>query len=262
MYLHYSTILVEMEDTLCILSMNRPKLRNAINEAMLDDLNDFLEKAKDDPRIRALVITGAGKGFSPGADVGDWNDIYESGEESLWVPKGQAMIKALKRFPKPVIAAVNGVAVGAGCDMALAADICYGSTTARFSQAYVKMGFSPDNGGTYLLPRIVGWRKATEMIFTGDAVNAEEACRIGLLNYITAPEDLLPLAKEMGQKLAKGPTVAITQAKANLEKSWLLDFDAELEQEKQSGDICEKTEDTIEAVKAFVEKREPVFKGR
>lgn len=262
MYRAYSTILVEMEETLCTLTMNRPDLRNAISETMLDDMNDFLEKAKDDPNIRALVITGAGKGFSAGADVGDWNEVYETGVESQWVPKGQKLIKALKKFPKPVIAAVNGVAVGAGCDLALAADICYGSPQARFSQAYVKMGFSPDNGGTWLLPRIVGWRKATEMIFTGDIIDAEEAYRLGLLNYITPAEELLPQAKAMAKRLAEGPTVAITQAKALLDKSWLLDFEAELEEELKAGDICAQTEDTVEAVKAFVEKRKPNFKGR
>jgi 2-(1,2-epoxy-1,2-dihydrophenyl)acetyl-CoA isomerase len=260
MYSGYNTIAVEIEENLCTLTLNRPDKRNAINETMLEELIDFLAKAKDDSNVRALVITGAGKGFSAGADVGEWE--AEDPEEADWVGKGHRMMLALKDLPKPVIAAVNGVAVGAGCDMALAADVRFGSSYARFGQAYIKVGYCPDNGGTYLLPRIVGWGKATEMIFTGDIVEADEAHRIGILNHLTTPENLLAEATAFAKRLAEGPTVAIAQAKINLNKSWLLDFEAELEEERKGGDICHETEDNQEALKAFVEKRKPVYKGR
>lgn len=264
----YKNILVEVENGLCTLTLNRPEVRNAINSGMLKDLNDFLPKAKEDPEIRALVITGAGKGFSSGADLGEWDEVNDAGGEGAdleganWVTWGHNMILGLKNFPKPVIAAVNGAAAGAGCDMALAADIRFGSTNAKFGEAYINVGYCPDNGGTYLLPRVVGWSKATEMIFTGDLVKAEEALKIGLIDHLTTPEDLMTEAKAFARRLAEGPTVAIGQSKLLLAKSWYNSFESQLDAESAAGEVCQATEDSAEAVKAFAERRAPVFKGR
>ena len=146
--------------------------------------------------------------------------------------------------------------------MALAADVRYGSTNAKFGEAYVNVGYCPDNGGTYLLPRVVGWSKAAEMIFTGDLVKAEEALAIGLITHLTTPEELLNEAKAFAQRLAQGPTVAIGQSKLLLAKSWYNEFEAQLDEEGKAGEVCQATEDSLEAVKAFAERRAPVFKGR
>ena len=179
-----------------------------------------------------------------------------------WVVYGHEMMERMVNFPKPLIAAVNGAAAGGGCDLTLAADIRFASTKAKFLEAYINVGYNPDNGGTYLLPRIVGWSKAAEMIYSGEAVKADEAKEIGLVSYVCEPENLLAEAQAFANKLAHGPTVAITQCKKLLLQSWHNNFTQQLEAEAKCGEICQETEDSVEAVKAFAEGRKPEFKGR
>ena len=264
MFKDYQHLLVETKNNLLIVTLNRPDRLNALSESTLDELYDLLNSVVKNG-IRAVLITGAGRAFCSGADVKDWSAKEEGKKEKAddsWTPKAHRIIKMIRELPIPIIAAVNGVAVGAGCDLALACDIRIGSINARFGQAYIRIGFSPDCGGTYFLPRLVGWGKAAEMIFTGEIINAEEAYRIGLLNRLVKPEELIENAIDFSLKLANGPTVAIGLAKHNLNGSWLLSLDDELKQELTAGAICAKTLDHKEALRAIVEKREPKYIGK
>ncbi len=160
------------------------------------------------------------------------------------------------------IAAVNGVAVGAGCDITLASDLRVASTTARFGQAYIKLAFCPDAGGSFLLPRLIGEARAMEMIYTGRMIQADEADRIGLLNALVEPEALMETAQELAGRLAKGPTVAIGLSKQNIRQNALLTIEEALLNERRAGNICGKTEDAKEGLAATIERRDANFKGR
>jgi enoyl-CoA hydratase/carnithine racemase len=168
----------------------------------------------------------------------------------------------MREAPQPIIAAVNGAAAGAGMNLALGCDIRIASTTAKFTQAFVKRGLHPDWGGTYFLPRVVGMAKACEMIFTGEVIDAAEALRLGIVSRVVAPEELLPTAYEVARRIAAGPPVAIRLAKRSLYANEDLDLRGALQIETMAQNICFETEDATEGIRAFGEKRTPVFKGR
>ena len=265
MYSNYKTIKVEMDGNVAILTLNRPEVYNALNMDMALEMKDFYDKATEDGNIRCLLLTGAGKGFCSGADLGAWdgmNDDAATEAIAAWNVADHAMIETMQKMVKPVVVAVNGPAAGAGCDMTLTGDIRFASTKSKFLEAYIKVGYPPDVGGSWLLPRVVGMPKATQMILTGDAVPAEEALKIGLADHVCEPENLLADAMAYAQKLAGGPTVAIIEAKKLLKNTWFINFHEALEAEMAAGNICETTEDSIEAIKAFNEGRKPVYKGR
>src|SRR3954452_17282241 len=205
----YQHILWEQQAGVGIVTLNRPAAMNALNRPHLVELNRAVQRAEFDPRVRSLVITGAGRAFSAGADVKEWGSPGGADEEPSagWIDLAHALITRIYRLPKPVVAAVNGVAVGAGCDIALAADLRVASTAARFGQAYVKLGYCPDAGGSFLLPRLIGEARAMELIYTGRIIDAAEADRIGLLNALVEPDQLMSTALELAGRLAQGPTI-------------------------------------------------------
>jgi enoyl-CoA hydratase/carnithine racemase len=260
----YQNILWEQQDGVGIITLNRPNALNALNRQHLFELNHAVERATFDESVRSLVITGAGRGFSAGADVKEWGSgSAEDDEPSAgWIDLAHGLIMKIYRLPKPVVAAVNGVAVGAGCDIALAADLRVASTAARFGQAYIKLGFCPDAGGSFLLPRLVGEARAMEMIYTGRIIEATEADRIGLLNRLVEPEELMPAALELAGQLAKGPTVAIGLSKENIRQNAFLNIEDALRNERRAGQICGRTEDAKEGLAATIERREANFQGR
>jgi 2-(1,2-epoxy-1,2-dihydrophenyl)acetyl-CoA isomerase len=172
------------------------------------------------------------------------------------------VLLAMRDAAKPVIAAVNGAAAGAGMNLALGCDIRLASTAAKFTQAFVKRGLHPDWGGTYFLPRLVGMAKACELIFTGEIIDAQEALRLGIVNAVYSPEELMPAAYELARKIAAGPPVAIRLAKRALYHSEETDLRGALEFETFAQNVCSETEDAREGIRAFVEKRAPSFKGR
>lgn len=259
----YQNILWERDGGVACITLNRPEALNALNRAHLRELNDAVQRAAFDPGVRCLLITGAGRGFSAGADVKEW-DAGSSEEEpgAGWIDLAHSLIMRIYRLPKPVVAAVNGVAVGAGCDIALASDLRVASTKARFGQAYIRLGYCPDAGGSFLLPRLIGEARAMEMIYTGRIIDAEEANRIGLLNALVEPEELLPTAKELAGRLAKGPTIAIGLSKENIRQNAHLNIEDALRNERRSGEICGRTEDAKEGLAATIERREANFQGR
>lgn len=265
--MEWTRILWEVSDGVGVATLNRPERLNALDVPTLAELDTIAEHAWNRDDIRCLVITGAGRGFSAGADVKEWSSGESAGAErdrgaDGWVGRMHRLMSRLYRLPKPVIAAVNGVAVGGGCDLALVADLRIASTAARFGEVYVGVGFCPDAGGSFLLPRLIGPTKAAELIFTGRIIDATEADELGLLNALVAPEDLMATTLEWAGRLAAGPTVAIGLAKENLRQNVDLSFEDALRNERRAGQICGQTEDHREGLRATVEKRQAAFRGR
>lgn len=258
-------LLYEKKGRIGIITLNRPEVRNAFNMSMINNWHMTLEQVKDDPEVRVLIITGAGKAFCAG---GDLNEIQENVTKSpierkdyLW--KGIHKIAlTLLEIDKPVIAAMNGPAYGAGLDMALLCDIRLASANAQFSESYVKIGLVPGNGGTYLLPKLIGMAKAMELFFTADVIDAEEAKRIGLVNEVYSAEDLLEQAIKMAEKIADGPPIQLGMIKRQLLQSMNGSLKEHLDFASSNMALVMETEDRREAFNAFLEKRKPQFKGR
>lgn len=257
-------ILWEERDGVGIVTLNRPDRLNALDLRTIEELDHVAERAWNRPSVRCLLITGSGRGFSAGADVKEWStgEGEHDPDRDPWVLAMHRLMTRLYRMPKPVIAAVNGVAVGGGFDLALVADLRIASTTARFGEVYVRVGFCPDAGGSFLLPRLIGPTKAAELIFTGRIIDAPEADRLGLLNAVVDPESLMDTAMEWASRLAAGPTVAIGLAKENIHANLDVSFEEALRNERRAGEICGMTEDHKEGLRATVEKRDPVFQGQ
>src|SRR6059036_143524 len=201
----YECLLYETKDRVATLTLNRPERLNALGGTLLEDLTDGLTRAIDDPDVHVIVITGAGKGFCAGGDVKAMQDANAAGRtrplDERVAPSRDRTVLLMRDSPKPLIAAVNGAAAGAGMNLALACDIRIASSAARFSQAFVKRGLHPDWGGTYFLPRIIGMAKACELIFTGDLIDAAEALRLGLVSEVVPPAELLPRAHALAGKI-------------------------------------------------------------
>ena len=262
----YQCLLYDVQDRVATLTLNRPERLNALGGTLREDLYDAVAKSAADPNVGVLVITGAGRGFCSGGDVKSMSEREQAAAppptSERWAPIRDRVILAMRDCPKPVIAAVNGAAAGAGMNLALACDMRIASTAAKFTQAFVKRGLAPDWGGTWFLPRIVGTAKACELIFTGDAIDAAEALRLGIVNSVVAPEDLMATAVQLARRIAAGPAVAIQLAKRAIYHGQDADLRAGLEFETFAQGICRETEDSKEGVRAFVEKRAPVFRGR
>ncbi|WP_051265659.1 enoyl-CoA hydratase/isomerase family protein [Nakamurella lactea] len=255
-----TSVKLNIDGNVGIVTLNRPDRLNAIDSATIGDLDRVFAEIAINDAVRAVVITGAGRAFCAGADVQEWSEGDKPDDEA-WPPKMHRFMSRLYWLPKPVIAAVNGVAVGAGCDITLTADIRIASTAARFGEVYMRLGFCPDAGGSFLLPRIVGESRAAEMIYTGRIIEAAEADSIGLVSEVVSPDELLPRAMEVAGGLAAGPTTAIGIAKQNLRHNSLVSFDEALRIELRGGELCGKTADHVEGLKATVEKRQPKFVG-
>jgi 2-(1,2-epoxy-1,2-dihydrophenyl)acetyl-CoA isomerase len=262
----YESLIYESKDHVATLTLNRPERLNALGGTLREDLFDGLTRAIDDADVRAIVITGAGKGFCAGGDVKAMQDANEAGRTrpltERVAPSRDRTVLLMRDSPKPIIAAVNGAAAGAGMNLALACDIRLASSTAKFSQAFVRRGLHPDWGGTYFLPRVVGMAKACEMIFTGQIVDADEALRLGIVTAVHPPERLLAATYELAAKIAQGPPIAIRLARRALYHNLEADLRSALEFETFAQNICTDTDDSREGIRAFVEKREPKFSGR
>jgi 2-(1,2-epoxy-1,2-dihydrophenyl)acetyl-CoA isomerase len=262
----YKCLLYEVKDGIATLTLNRPERLNALGDTLREDLQDAVTRASADPEVRVMIVTGAGRGFCSGGDVKAMNERRESRAErpltDKVAPGRDQTVQALRDAPKPVIAAVNGAAAGAGMNLALCCDMRLASTAAKFAQAFVRRGLHPDWGGTYFLPRIVGTAKACELIFTGEVIDAQEALRLGIVSAVHEPEELMPAALALARKIADGPPVAIRLAKRAIYHNAECDLRQALEFETFAQNICYETEDAAEGIRAFVDKRPPSFKGR
>jgi enoyl-CoA hydratase/carnithine racemase len=262
----YECLLYEVKDGIATLTLNRPERLNALGGTLRQDLHDAVTRAGADPEVRVMVVTGAGKGFCSGGDVKAMGEAKAGQRERPLLekiaPGRDRTLLAMREAPQPIIAAVNGAAAGAGMNLALGCDLRIASTSAKFTQAFVKRGLHPDWGGTYFLPRVVGMAKACEMIFTGEMIDAAEALRLGIVSRVVAPEELLPTAYDLARRIAAGPPVAIRLAKRSLYANEDLDLRGALQMETMAQNICFETEDATEGIRAFGEKRAPIFKGR
>lgn len=258
------------EDRVAILTLNRPAKLNAVNLLMLTEIKTIMEKVRDDDNIRALVITGADPAFCSGADVDELVKPLLTGGPSA-APRTNESVDPLARFIlpvsrmaklKPTIAAVNGVTAGAGLSLAAACDIRIASEKATFMSAFIRRGLTPDNGLTYFLPRIVGMAKALEIMLTGDTIDAKAAVQIGLVNRVVPHADLINEARKLGTRIAEGPPLAIQLTKRAAYRGVHSDLETQLDLETHMLRLCAETEDFKEGIKAFLEKRKPIYGGK
>ncbi len=255
------TLLVERAPNgVVTLTLNRPERKNAMNAAMFNELLAVFREVDASTSDRVLVITGAGDAFCSGADLGDrGSDTRPALARLHWVAD---IALALHRIPKPVIAKVNGVAVGAGMNLALGCDLIIASDTARFSEIFARRGLSIDFGGSWLLPRLIGMHRAKELAFLADIISAKEAAELGLVNRVLPASQLDAFVADWADRLAAGPPLALSMTKRLLTNSFTTTMDEALEAEGLAQSVNTATEDTAEAIRAFLEKREPRFKGR
>jgi len=261
----YETIIFSKEGNIATITLNRPEALNALNFKMIDEFIDALQRVAEDDEVRVLVVKGAGRAFCVGDDLKGMQEPgkpppHSASEIEDYLRKGYVrLVKALRNLRKPVIACINGYALGAGLDLALACDFRIASENARFGMPFVLRGLV---GGTCLLPRIVGLAKATELLFTGDMIDAKEAERIGLVNKVVRAEDLERVTMELAARFAKAATMAIGLTKRAIEQGLGVDLDRALEYQIYASLLSMQTEDAREGILAFIEKREPRFKGK
>jgi enoyl-CoA hydratase/carnithine racemase len=260
----YENIQVSTADCIQTITLNRPDRLNAFIGHMRRDLAEALEHAGSDRGVRVIVITGAGRGFCAGGDVAFMAELMQrrnAEEFSRILGAGRRVILAIRQMTKPVIAAINGPASGAGCNLALACDLRIASTNATFSQSFAKVGLHPDWGGSYFLPRLVTPNKACEMFFLGESIDAEEAMRLGIVNQVVAPEELESATLELAQRLRAAPPIALAGAKHAVYMSQAAELEEMLRYETEVQLRCFESDDAHEGVQAFLEKREPKFTG-
>lgn len=273
--MNYKAVIYEKKDRIAKVTLNRPERMNAFDIQMITELIQAIADADADDGIGVLVITGAGRGFCAGADfrytqvrsgevaaeeAEERGTIFEEGR--LLHPINMNVILGLQRMGKPTIAMMNGAAVGGGFDIALACDMRVGSENARFMVAFTRIGIVPGSGGAWLLPRIVGLPKACELIFSGDFVGAEEAYRIGLLNKLVAADRLEEETMDLAQRIAQGPPIALRLDKIMIYKGLGTDLETALAFASACENITLHTQDHVEGITAFVQKRQPQFQGR
>lgn len=260
----YEHILVSESDGIRTITLNRPDKLNAFIGHMRRDLAEALEQAGSERSVRVVIITGAGRAFCAGGDIEFMAELMErrdSEEFARILGAGRRVILAIRQMTKPVIASVNGVAAGAGCNLALACDLRIASTTATFTQSFVKVGLNPDWGGTYFLPRLVTPNKACELFFLGESIKAEEALRLNLVNQVVSWDELGDVTQKLAERLRSAPPLAIAAAKQAVYTSESQDLEAMLRYETEAQIRCFESDDGHEGVRAFLEKREPKFTG-
>ena len=258
----FQTILLERSNGIATLTLNRPEARNALDLAMREELEAALKELTADEAVRVLVLTGAGGHFCAGGDVKTMARRHTATEGRARVEAMNRVILELGNFRAPTVAQVDGFAVGAGCNLALACDLIVASDRARFGEVFAKIGLVPDGGGSYFLPRLVGLAKAKELVFTAEIIDAAEALRIGLVNRVVPAGELTTAVRELAQRIAAGPPKTLALAKRLLHRSASQDLAGALELEAFSQAIAIESEDHQEGVRAFFEKRAPNFTGR
>src|SRR5215207_971535 len=261
----YETIQLEMRGPVCVLTLNRPERLNALTVQVAHDFKAAVSEALEQG-ARVIVLTGAGRAFCAGGDLREMQEIAKNDgrveaffDEPLRI-LNQAIL-LIRETPVPFIAAVNGVASGGGCNLALACDLVIAAESARFNQAFIKIGLTPDCGGKFILPRLVGWKRATELLFSGDLISATAAAEMGMINSVSPDEELMNKVMAMAEKLAAAPTAAIAEIKMLLEASAVNDYGGQLDLERKTQIESGKTKDFVEGVSAFLEKRPPRFVG-
>ncbi len=258
----YSTILYEVKNNTCWITLNRPDVLNAFNEELTTDLHDALKSAEKDDNVRCIVITGAGRGFCSGQDLKSHSGEERRSLKDSLVRRYNPIIRRMRNMDKPIIAMINGVAAGAGCSLALACDMRVMAESASLVEVFIRIGLVPDSGAHWFLVRHVGLAKAFELAALGDKIDAQQALDLGLVNKLTSDDSLQKETEELAQRLAQSPTKAIGLIKRALNKSVHSDLESILEYESYLQEIASLTDDHKEGVQAFVEKRKPEYKGK
>jgi len=258
----YENLLLETEGALAILYVNRPKALNALNKDTLLEMKDAITSIKDDPEIDVLIVTGAGdKSFVAGADIAFMKSLTAV-EAREFGALGQEVFRMIEAMEKPSIAAVNGFALGGGCELAMCCDFRIASSKAKFGQPEVGLGITPGFGGTQRLPRLVGSGMARQMLYTADVINASEALRIGLVNNVVAPEELMDVVKGIAGRIISKGKLAVRFSKVAANEGLQTDIDRAMTIEADLFGLCFSTEDQKEGMGAFIEKRSPNFTGK
>lgn len=259
----FETILFEVEEGVATITLNRPDSLNAFNSQMIQEATGAFKQCGRNDEVRCVVITGAGKGFSSGQDL---KEVQGRGDDFSLAEHLRGgynlLIERMVTLEKPIIGAINGVAAGAGCGVALACDLRIASDQAAFIQVFSKVGLIPDSGSTWLLPRLVGYARAYEMAITADRVSAEKALQWGLVNEVTPAAQLMEIVRAWALRLAQGPTKAFGLTKRAMMRGWDLSLSEALEYEAMLQSAAANSEDNKEGVAAFLEKRAPRFQGR
>jgi len=258
----YENILVEARDGVAVVTLNRPKVLNALNRALLSELEAAVDEIAADASIRAVILTGAGeKAFAAGADIQELAQVSGVDGQQLAL-RGQQLFSKVENLGKPVIAAINGFALGGGCELALACTIRIASETAKLGQPEVKLGLIPGYGGSQRLPRLVGKGAGLKLILTGEMIVAAEALRIGLVEEVVAPDQLMPRAEQIAKTIAAQAPLAVQKCLEAVHEGYDLPLEQALAHEAALFGLCCGTADKAEGTSAFLEKRLPVWRGR
>ncbi len=255
------TVQFEKKDRVAVVTINRPEALNALNSLVIGELEQVIGEVEKDASIGALIITGEGRSFVAGADIGEQKPMDVEGGRK-WSQRGGALMRRIEKLEIPTIAAVNGFALGGGCELAMACDIILASEKAKFGQPEVGLGITPGFSGTQRLPRRVGISKAKELIFSGRMIKADEAKEIGLVNAVFAPEELMNGAMEMAASFLKNAPIAVKYAKACIDRGMQMDIDDGIALENELFAMCYATADQKEGMSAFLEKRSATFQNK
>jgi 2-(1,2-epoxy-1,2-dihydrophenyl)acetyl-CoA isomerase len=261
----YHHLVYTVSDGVAKIVLNRPEVLNAFNEKLGEEFAQSLKAAEEDSSVRVVVVTGAGRGFCAGEDLGALLEAKSRGNVDLGDSlrrKYNPVIMKMVDMPKPLIASINGVAAGAGFSIALACDLRLASEKATFIQAFTRVGLAPDSGSSFFLPRLIGYARAAEAMLTAQPIDAPTAERLGIVNKVVVHGELEAKTDELARQLATGPTQAYSLVKKALMFGLTHTLAESLEHEAQAQTIASNTEDHLEGLKAFVEKRKPSFKGR
>ncbi|MEM2944304.1 MAG: enoyl-CoA hydratase-related protein [Methanomassiliicoccales archaeon] len=258
----YECILLDIEEPFATITINRPKALNALSTTVLRELREALEKCEKDEKVKVVILTGAGeKAFVAGADIAEMSSLGPLDAKSF-SEYGNSVFRYIEKMSKPVIAAINGYALGGGCELLMACDIVIASERAKIGQPEVKLGIPPGFGGTQRMSRLIGKMKAKELIFTGEMIDAQEAYRIGLVNRVVPAEKLIEEAKNIAKLIASRGQIAVRMAKQLINEGINIDLDSGLTLEAKGFALCFSTGDQKEGMKAFLEKREAKFTGK
>lgn len=258
--MEFNNLFINYEESTAILTINRPDYLNALNTAVLGELNLAMEMLEKDDSVYVIIITGNGKAFVAGADIAEMNDKTVN-EAKSFSNLGSKLFRKIELINKPVIAAVNGYALGGGCELAMACDIIIASEKAKFGQPEVGLGIIPGYSATQRLPRLVGIKKAKELIFTAEIINAQEAEKIGMLNKVVPPDQLLTASMDLAKQIASKGQIAVRYAKNAINSGIEIDIDTGIGIEENLFALCFASDDQKEGMRAFLEKRKPNFKN-
>ena len=257
----YTKLIIERQDNICTVRINNPAALNALNTTVLEELDDAFAAIGRDDAVDVVVLTGEGRAFVAGADIAQMSAM-NAAEGKAFGELGAAVFRRIELLPKPVIAAVNGFALGGGCELAMACDIRLASAKAKFGQPEVGLGITPGFSGTQRLPRLVGLGKAKELIYTAEVISADEAARIGLVNRVVPPEALMDEALALARKIASKAPLAVRYAKQAVNRGCETDIETAISIEADLFGLCFSTDDQKEGMRAFLDKRPPEFKKR